>query len=384
MNNAKKIIKEQGLKKPDKKVQKEQAKSRKNLILIIIGAIIILGGVFVVCYTQLRPRAILTVDGPGKDGNTTNTVYYTDAMYDIYQMESTYNAYGMDWDSNNGSGTLSTTVKDQIMDTLKEREVLYMQALKDGTTLDDSELKELDTEVSDAMKALKENSKDVKGLSESYVRASLEKKKLADKQKQKIIDGFDIDDAKLTAEVSKTDYRQYTIQYYMISKEAEGSSDSDAASGSAVKLKDEATLKKAKSDMEALLKKAKTADDFTKLITDSDNDMKDDETGIAYDTEDLLETNTDFADEKTRALIKKMSNDQISDVIETDTMYYIFKMVNNDDPEAYDNEVKNKIENEENSQYSTYYNGTLKKQYTFKIEEYWKNRVTVGGITVDD
>ncbi len=83
MNSAKKIIKEQGLQQPDKKEVKAQQKSRKNLILIIIGAIVLLGGIFVVCYTQLRPRAILTVEGPAENGSTvTDTVYYTDSMYD--------------------------------------------------------------------------------------------------------------------------------------------------------------------------------------------------------------------------------------------------------------------------------------------------------------
>ncbi|MBO6107776.1 MAG: peptidyl-prolyl cis-trans isomerase, partial [Eubacterium sp.] len=174
------------------------------------------------------------------------------------------------------------------------------------------------------------------------------------------------------------DFKQYTLQYYMISKNVDSSSDSDSEETTK---KDDETLKKNKADMEALKEKAKTAEDFTKLITDSDNDLKDDETGIAYSTEDLLETNTDFTDEKTRAIIKKMKNDEISDVLETDDAYYLFKMVNNDDPKAYDDEVKKKIENEENSRYSTYYNDTLKKQYTFNVTSYWKERVTIGNIT---
>ena len=384
MNKAKKIIKEQGLQQPDKKAQKEEAKSRKNLILIIIGVLVVLGGVFVVCYTQLRPRPILTVEGPGTNGETTtNTVYYTDSVYDIYQMESMYNAYGMDWDQESGSGTLSDSAKTQIMDNLKQREVLYMQAQKDGLTLDDSEQKDIDKTLKDAMKEIKKLKKDVKGLSESDVRASIEKQKLAEKEKKKIIDGFDIDDAKLKAEVKKEDFRQYTLQYYKISKEdTEKKKDSsDATSGSAVVLKDEATLKKAKSDIESLQRKAKAADDFSKLLVDKDNDQIDDQTGIMYSTENLLETDTNFADEAARKLIKGMANNQISNVIETETDYFVVKMINNNDPEAYDKEVENKISSEETTQFNNYYDETLKKQYTFKVQEYWKNRVTIGGVT---
>ena len=389
MNSAKKIIKEQGLQQPDKKEVKAQQKSRKNLILIIIGAIVLLGGIFVVCYTQLRPRAILTVEGPAENGSTvTDTVYYTDSVYDIYQMESMYNAYGMDWDSANGASTLSDSVKDQIMDDLKQREVLYMQAQKDGVTLDDTEKSELDTEVDEAVKSLSDEAKGKKGLSASDIRDSLEKKKIAEKEKQKIIDGFDIDDEAIKAEVNKDEFHQYTLQYYTISKEDKSadtaSSDDSSADGSSedeVKLLDSDTIAKEKSDMEALLEKAKTAEDFTKLITDSDSDQKDDATGISYGTENLLETNTDFADASARMLIKNMKNDEVSKLIETDKDFYIVKMINNDDPEAYDNEVKNKISSEENSQFSTYYNDTLKKQYKFKVQPYWKDLVHIGSVT---
>ncbi len=383
MNSAKKIIKEQGLQQPDKKEVKAQQKSRKNLILIIIGAIVLLGGIFVVCYTQLRPRAILTVEGPAENGSTvTDTVYYTDSMYDIYQMESMYNAYGMDWDSANGASTLSDSVKDQIMDDLKQREVLYMQAQKDGVTLDDTEKSELDKEVDEALKSLSDEAKGKKGLSSSDIRDSLEKKKIAEKEKQKIIDGFDIDDEALKAEVNKDDYRQYTLQCYTISKEDQSAdNNSDDSSDDSVKYLDDATIAKEKADMEALLEKAKTASDFTKLLSDSDNDQKDDSTGISYLTENLLEKDTDFADEEARTKIKAMKNDEISDLIETDDAFYIVKMINNDDPEAYDNEVKNKISSEENSQFSTYYNDTLKKQYKFKVQPYWKDLVHIGSVT---
>ena len=116
-------------------------------------------------------------------------------------------------------------------------------------------------------------------------------------------------------------------------------------------------------------------------MTDKDNDGKDDNTGISYSTQNLLESDKEFADEATRAIIKKMNNDQISDVLETDKAYYVFKMINNNDPAAYDSEVKNKISAEEDSQYQKYYDETLSKQYKFKVTGYWKERVTIGGIT---
>ena len=381
MNKAKKIIKEQGLKKPDKKEVKKEATSRKYLILIIIGVVIALGGVFVACYTQLRPRHILSVTGPGEGGKEeTHTVNYTDAMYDIYTIETMYNSYGMDWDQDSGDGdTLADSAKDSIMDDLKEREILVMQAEKDGTTLTDDDKSEVDETVSSTMENMSDSAKKVKGLSESYVRKAVEKVKLAEREKQVIIDGFDIDDDSIKAGVSKTDFRQYTLQYYTISKKDESDESSDDSEET--KMKDDEALKKAKEDMEALRKKALASDDFEGLITDSDSDGSDDETGAQFADHKLIETDEDFLDEDLRKTVKAMTNDSISEVIETDDAYYLIKMVNNNDSEAYDNEVNSQIENEENTQYQTYYDETLKNQYTLKVLSFWKERVELGSIT---
>ena len=378
MNKSKKIIKEQGLAKPDKKEVKKEATSRKYLVLIIIGVLVILGGVFVACYTQLRPRPILTVEGPGEGGeNETHTVYYKDAMYDIYTVETMYNSYGMDWDNESGEDgeTLADTTKTSIMDDMIEREILIMQAEKDGTTLADEDKTETEETVSTTMSNMSDNAKKLRGLSESDVRKAVEKRKLAEKEKQVIIDGFDIDDDAITAGVSKTDFRQYTLQYYMISKK-----DTDE-NGESVD-KDADAIAKAKTDMEALRKKALSADSFEGLITDSDNDSKDDETSAQFADHKLIETDEDFLTEDLRKQVKKMANDDISEVLETDEGFYVIKMVNNNDSEAYDNEVKSQIETEENNQYQTYYDETLKPMYTTKIKSYWKDRVELGGITV--
>ncbi|MBO4396538.1 MAG: peptidyl-prolyl cis-trans isomerase [Eubacterium sp.] len=378
MNNAKKIIKEQGLQKPDKKEVKAKQKSRKNLILIIIGAIVILGGVFVVCYTQLRPRPVLVVDGPGADGDNSNiTLNYTDTMYDIFQMESMYNQYGVDWDQDSGTGsTMADSAKNQVMDDLKQRIVLYMQAQKEGTTLDETETGEVDTAVQEAMNNINENSNGAKGLSESYVRTSIEQQKLADKHKQKIIDGFTVDEDAIRAEISKEDFRQYTLQYYLVSKKGEAPDD-----GSEAPDKDADTLAKDKANLEELQKKAKKADDFSTLINDSDGDSKDDETGILFGSKNLIETDEDFGDEAFRKKIKSMNNGDVSDVMETDDAYYVFKMVNNDDPAAFESEVSSKLESEKNTDFNNYYNDTLLKMYNIQVTSYWKNRVQFGAIT---
>jgi foldase protein PrsA len=393
MNSAKKIMKNQGLGTENPvKAKGGSHVPGKNTVLILIGLVLILGFSSIVCYIQLRPRAILTVTGTNANNEQiTNKVYYTDAMYDIYTAEAQYNSYesiyeqiygSTYWEAENVDSkgrNGAQAAKKQVMDTLKQREILYMEALKNGLELTEDEQKTVTENVSTAMENLTDNQKKMSGLDEASIQETLEKQALADKYKEQVIDGLGIDEDALKATVSKKDYRQYTLQYYTISK----TETKDGATEETKKSKKD--LAAAKKNITALQKKAVKADDFTTgLITDSDSDSTDDETGISYATEDLIETDTDFMDAKARKLVKKMKNDAVSDVIETDDAYFVVKMVNNNDSEAYDNQCEQVISEEEDSQFETKYNSDIKTAYTTEVQSYWKGRVTLGYLTYDN
>lgn len=387
MNSAKKIIKNNGVGSGNAiKIRKSTTMfESKNKILILIGILAILAGVFVVCYTQLRPRAILTVTGPAKDGKeVTNTVNYQEAVYDIYQAEAManmYAAYGMsfDWtDTTENGDTYADTYKKSIMASLKQREILYMCALKENISLTDEEKEAVKEEVKSARENLTDKQKKMKGLDEATMISVFEKDKLGEKYKNSVIAGLNIDEEALKKTVSKKDYRQYTLQYYTFAK-------TETDSNNESKEKDKAVLEQAAKDMAALQKKAVKAKDFTKdLIDTKENSSTDEKTGISYATKDLIETDTDFLDSKTLKQVKKMKNGEISNVLETKDGYYVIKMVNNNDSEAYDNQCKTVIEQEQTNQFNTQYDNTIKGQYTAEAQSFWKGRVTIGAITYDD
>lgn len=387
MNNAKKIIKNNGvgLENTTKTTKNGSLLESKNKVLIIIGILAILAGVFVVCYTQLRPRAVLTVKGPAKDGKEVlNTVNMTEAMYDIYQAEAMpamYAQYGMsfDWtDTAQNGQTYAQMYKKNIMDGLKKREILYMCAQKDNVTLTDAEKKAIKEQVSSARKNMTDKQKKMKGLDEATITSVLEKSKLGDKYKDSVINGLKIDEAALKKSVSKKDYRQYTLQYYTFAK-------TETNSKNESKEKDKAVLEQAAKDMADLQKKALKAKDFTKgLINAKDNSTTDEKTGISYATKDLIETDTDFLDTNALKQVKKMKNGQISNVIETKDGYFVIKMVNNNDPKAYNNQCNTVVEQEKETQFNTQYENTIKGQYTAEAQSFWKGRVTLGAITSDD
>ena len=310
-------------------------------------------------------------------------------MYDIYNTEMQYNSmaqlyqqfYGstfweaqnVDSKGNNGAAA----AKAELMSNMKQREILYLDAKKNGVALTEEEKSKVETDVKTFRDGLSKKQKEMFGLDEKTVRTVIEKQALADKYKQQIIDGLGIDEAAVKAGVSREDYRQYDLQYYTIEKSVTDDQDNS-------KRKSAEELKKDKKNMEELQKKAAKAKDFTKgILTDSDNDNKDDKTGISYNTKDLLGNDTDFASADVLKAVKKMKNNEISGVLEDDDAFYVVKMVNNNNQEAYEQQCTQAVEDEKTSQFNTKYKNEIKNNYTAKAQSYWKGRVTLGYLTYD-
>ena len=384
MNSAKKILKNNG---DGMQSSVKQSKGiSKNMVLLIVGILLVavLGGG--VCWVNLRPRAILTVEGKDKDGKTvTHTVNYPEALYDIYQAEAMPNMYAMygrsfDWEDTAEDGeTYSSTYKKQIMQTLKKREILYMCAQKQGLSLTDEEKKAVQEDVKNARKNMTDKQKKMKGLDEATLTTVMEKDKLGEKYKDSVIATLNIDEDALKKTVDKKSYRQYTLQYYVFAK-----TETDSEGNS--KDKDAKSIAQGKKDMEALQKKAAKAKDFTKnVMTDKDDDKIDDNNkAISYSTKDLVETDEDFLDKKTLKKVKAMKNGEVSDVLETKDGYYVIKMVNNNDPEAYNNQCESVVSQEKETQFDATYKNTIKAEYTATAQSYWKGRVNIGYLTTDD
>ncbi len=389
MNRAKKIMKNQGAAE-EKEIRRKKGldAATRNKVLLGIGICLVLVLCLGVAYIQLRPRPILKVTGTDADGKSvTDTLYYKDALYDICNTEAQYNGmqslyqqfYGSSfWEAENMDSkgrTGAQVAKKAVMDGLKQREILCMEAEKNGVSLSDEEKSKADEDLKTFMDGLTDDQKKIRGLDEDTVRGEIERQALADKYKNQVIESLGIDEEALKAGVSKEKYRQYDLQYYMISKK---STDDD---GNEKEL-DAATLKKNKKAIEDVRKKAVKAKDFTKdIIADSDEDNTDDDTGVQYLTENLLETDTDFLDEKALKKVKKMKNDEISDVIETDDGYYVIKMVDNNDSSAYDQQCEQVVEDEKEKQFEAKYKSDIKPNYTTEVQSYWKGRVKLGGIT---
>ncbi len=385
MNSSKKLARNDGIgqEKEQSKVNVPSIISSKNKVLALIGIITVVVLCAGVCYMQLRPRAVLKVTGPGASGsNVTKTVYMKETTYDIYQIETQYNMYSSlyqqmygttYWDMedvDDAGRTGAGAAKKQVMDSIKQREILCMEAEKLGYTLTDEEKKAAAEEVQTAMKSMTDGQKKLLGMDQETLTKVFEKNALADKYRQIIIAESGIDTEALKASVNKEDYRQYTLQYYMVSNKNGADENAEDVS--------EETKKKNFDNMTALKEKAKTAEDFTKLLEEKDT------TGIAaMQTMKLVKNEMEdstFLTKKLRKKLTKMENGEISDVIEAEDGYYLVRMENNDDSEAYDTQCQTVIEEEQSKQFLAKYQ-TFAPTYSTEVQSYWKGRVKLGSYT---
>lgn len=384
MNNSKKLAKNNGVsKKQGGGTSALSFVSSKNKVLVILGILAVIVLCAGVCYMQLRPRAVLVVSTTDENGTQKkDTVYMKEAVYSIYQVENQYNQYSSiyqqlygktywemeDVDSKGRNG--ASAAKKQVMDSLKQREVLYMEAQKRGYSLTAEEEKTAENNVTDTMKNFTDKQKKLEGLDEKTLKSEFKKNALAEKFRQILIKESGVDEEALKATVNKKDYRQYTLQYYKVSNQETSGEETKEVSAE----QKQTNL----TNMQALQEKAKTAEDFTKLLDDNDK------TGIQYQTENLIKKDlkdSTFLNKKLRKQIMKMDNGQISDIIEGDDGYYLIKMVNNDDSEAYDNQCQSVVNEEETKQFNTRY-AEFAPNYVTEVQSYWKGRVKLGSYTI--
>ena len=384
MNKKKKLAKNNGVGTERKNGPSGNSfEFTKNKVLLMLGIIAVVVLCAGVCYMQLRPRVVLVVTGTNASGSEVkNKVNMKETVYDIYQTEMQYNMYSSFYqqmygksywemeDVDDAGRDGAAAAKKQVMDAVKQREILCMEAEKLGYSLTDQEKNTVAENVKSAREGLSDTQKKLDGLDEKSLTTAFEKNALAQKYRQVIISESGIDREALKASVNRDEYRQYTMQYYKVSnKEGTGDDEKDVS---------EEQKQKNLENMQALKEKSGTAEDFTKLIEEGDT------TGIStYQQEELLakdmESSTFLTKEQREKLIK-MENNEISDVIEGEDGYYLIKMVNNNDSAAYDKQCETVVSDEETKQFDARYD-QLKAGYTTEIQSYWKSRVKLGSFT---
>ncbi len=377
MNSGKKAIKNQGAQGKNAK-KKNANESKTPVFAIIVIAAVVLFLCVGVGVEQLKPQTVVTING--------DKISLSDMSYRIWQaeqsgnsMEQFYQAYmnSSYWDAASQADATKTNrdiIKAQVVAEEQEMQILYAEAKKADNASDfdltEDEEKDIDKEVKSILDKYTTVNRLRLGFSKSYLKKQMKMQKIADKYKESVIEGFGIKEDEVTKDISKTEYREYDIDYYMVSL-TEKDDNGDSKDVSADKKKE---LKK---QMEDLQKKAKDAEDFTKLLEDSDT------SGITHSSAQIVEKDgwTYLSDDQLKD-VKKMKNDEISGVIEDKENKYLFliKMTDNNSTEAYDSACEEAVQTEKDNKYKEYLEN-ISADYTLEVNNDVWDDVVIGTVT---
>lgn len=396
MNSAKRVSNQtiKSNKKQKKKVT-DTGFNKTKLIIPAICAVVVLFLIVMVCWENLHPKLIYTVNG--------EKVYLSDMMFDIYMTESTgeymnsmyQQNYGSDyWSVENEDGiTNAELLKDNTLTSSMQRDMMYKEAGEKGYALTEEETKKAEDDSKSAFTQLTADVKNKTGLSQAKILDYYKKKTLADRYKKDWIDTFAIDDEAITAGVKKEDFRQYDIQYYYIPYTKADAKGQQVAMTADEKSAAVAELKASYNDIVGL-------PDFTTYVASTDNAAASADTAatpspvpvgptappdsnIKYTSTNFVETDEKTFDPELLTAIKSMKNDDISeDVVEDSKGCYLIKMINNDDTESYITQCQTAISDAENEEFDKQIDNLEVEKYLIEVNDDEWDKVDFGNVTI--
>lgn len=312
-------------------------------------------------------KVIVTVDDTEiKLSDAMYFIFDAEAMGEYYdQMYLAYTGSGY-WDATDDEGvTNRQKAKDYVMDNVVMIDILSKKAEKEKLTLTDDDKSTNEENVKTILEQVTDEQKKITGFTEKNLLATLNKMTLAGKYYNKMVEGFDIDEEALKADIKKDDYRQYNTDYILFA-----TSTTDE-SGNTVALSDKEKKAALKNAQEALtsLKAGKTFDELKETYAD------------AATTDSLNFINTDEIDAAYKTAALKMENDQLSEVVEGAEGYYVIKMTDNNSTESYDAAVEEAVNTATAAKFDEAYE-VVKKDYKITINEKVWDTIVMGETTI--
>lgn len=363
MNNSKKLqpkkVKEvKRSERPITSIPKPWLITAAALIVLLIGGLL---------FDQLYEATLMTIDG--------KKYHMSDLTYDFYSVESTYDYYdqmlsGAYWDSaydKDKGTTMRDKAKEDAINQILQYEMLYNDAVAKDYKLTADEKKSVKSRVSSFLSSASSAVKEKNHFTKAKLTKTFNKIALAEDYRKDIIDTLDVDDAAIKAKINYEDYRQYDIEYITVATQT---TDSD---GKTTDISD-ADKKAAYEKISAIYDKATAAKDWSKLLSE-------DEKSLTYHTGSFVKSDKTFS-EDFEAMMMKMKNNDISQIYEDTTGYYIVRMKDNNSSETYDSQVKQAISDAENTAFDKYYTKKIKPKHQYKLNDKALDKLTMGSITL--
>lgn len=304
-----------------------------------------------------------------------------DMLYYIYceeEMGSYYDQiylsfYGASYwdmpDEENNGKTGQEIAKENVLQAVEQDAVFYQEAIKAGYTLSEDDKKDARDNYDEFCSGLTDEQLAINGMGAELLEY-FERQILIDKYKDSLIEQSDFDYDKVASKVSKKKCRQYTYEYYCVYK----TDDNDEAypaeqiNSRLETLKDLKSSLTADNDMEALL-----TDDMATYIEYAEDYIVE-EDGEAYGS--YKGVNCD-------KVIKSLKNGEVSDIVETEFGYFVFRMSDNNSQEYYNEMIDEKVNNAKTEIYNTIFE-QIKENYGITVDEAEWAKIGLKNLVYDD
>lgn len=298
-----------------------------------------------------------------------------DLSYYFFTVESRYASYnsmfgGVAWDMsiNDDGTTLREEARTDAVNQSLRAIILANEAKNKNYNLTEEEKKTVASTVDDLL--TKQFSKELirkNHFTKAYLTDIVEGTTLVNRFRQDKLKEANIDKDKITAGVSKEEFRQYDIEFFYAATEK---LDEENKS---VKFS-EKDKKAAYDKLSSYYEKAKTTKDWSKLVPTS-------ETAIIYKASSFIKGDASAFGDEFKAKIMNMKNGDVSELTEGSNGYYIVRMVDNNSTERYDSEVQTAITTAENQAFDKVYE-EIKKTHTYQLNDGAIKRLRMGELTI--
>lgn len=291
------------------------------------------------------------------------------ALYDQIYLSFYGESYWDMPDEENDNKTGEELAKENILAALKQDSIFYQEAIKAGYSLTEEDKKTAQSNYDEFCSYLTEDQKKVAGMEEELLEY-FQRQEVISKYEDDMLAESDYDYDEVAATVSKKECREYDYEYYCVYKTDDNDEEYPAA-----------TLKKYVATLEDLQKQLTEDTDMESLLTD---DMT---SYIEYSDDYIVEADGEaygsYKGVDCDAAIKSLKNGEVSDVIETDFAYYVFRMSDNNSTEYYDEMLDEAVTSAKNEVFDTLIS-QFSESYTINLDENKWNDIVIGSLIYDD
>ena len=272
-------------------------------------------------------------------------------------------------DEENGGKTGQEIAKENVLQAVEQDSVFYQEAIKAGYTLSEEDKKDAHDNYDEFCSELTDEQLAINGMGAELLEY-FERQIVIDKYKDSLVEESDFDYDKVASKVSKKDCRQYTYEYYCVYK----TDDNDKAYPADEMNARLETLKN--------LRNSLTADnDMESLVTDDMADYI--EYAEDYIVEEDGEAYGSYKGVNCDKVIKSLKNGEISDVIETEFGYLVFRMSDNNSQEYYNEMIDEKVNDAKTKIYNTIFE-QIKANYGISVDEAEWAKISLKNLVYDD